>query len=118
MVTGLRKPGKFAGLAPFVAICGGLLTSAQIRAEQEPACTCRDGRSVETGVVSYSRNSDRESVLRVEADVSRPHRPCRAIWIGRTEIHPTGTPYRFHLRGCNFQENGFDGCSYPADRYA
>src|SRR5216683_1288174 len=117
MVTGSRKPGKFAGLAPIVAICGGLLTSAQIRAEQEPACTCRDGRSVETGVVSYSRNSDRESVLRVEADVSRPHRPCRAIWIGRTEIHPTGTPYQFHLLRMNLQEKRLDGCNYAVDRY-
>jgi hypothetical protein len=117
MVTGSRKPGMFAGLAPVVAICGGLLTSAQIRAEQEPACTCRDGRSVEAGVVSYSRNSDRESVLRVEADVSRPHRPCRAIWIGRTEIHPTGTPYQFHLLRMNLQEKRFDGCNYAIDRY-
>jgi len=113
MVTGSRKPGKFAGLA----ICGGLLISAQIRAEQEPACTCRDGRSVEAGVVSYSRNSDRESVVRVEADVSRPHRPCRAIWIGRTEIHPTGTPYQFHLLRMTLQEKRFDGCNYAVDRY-
>jgi hypothetical protein len=115
MITGSRKPGEFAGLALLGAIGGGLLASAPIRAE--PACTCRDGQSVEAGVVSYSRNSDRESVLRVEADGSRPQRPCRAIWIGRTEIRPTGTPYQFHLLRMTLQEKRFDGCNYAVDRY-
>jgi hypothetical protein len=113
----VRKRGNVLGLSLFAVICGGLPACAQVRAEQEPPCTCRDGRSVEAGVVSYSRNSDRESVLRVEADASSPHRPCRAVWIGRTEIHPTGTPYQFHLQRMNLREKRFNGCDYPVDRY-
>ncbi len=108
----MRRRGEFAGLALLVLTCG-----ARVRAEEETACICGDGRSLEAGVVSYSRNSGRESVVRIEADVNSPRRPCRAIWIGRTEIHTIGTPYKLHLQRMTLKERRFDGCDYPAGRF-
>jgi hypothetical protein len=115
MATRFIKAGRLAGLALIAPLCGSFLTSAQVR--EGPPCTCRDGRSVEAGMVSYSRDSGRESVLRVEADMSSPHRPCRAIWIGQTEVHPAGTPYEFHLQRMTLREKRFDGCNYPVEHY-
>jgi hypothetical protein len=113
----MRCRRHFAGLALVAVGWGGLLTPAQVTAGDERACTCGAGRSVQAGMVSYSGNSDRESIVRIETDGKGPNRPCKAIWIGRTEILPTGTPYQFHLQRMTRREQRFDRCDYPLDGF-
>jgi hypothetical protein len=113
----VRSHRHFAGLALVAVVCGGFLKPAEVLGADEQACTCGAGRIVQAGMVSYSGNSDRESIVRIETDGKGPNRPCKAIWIGRTEILPTGTPYEFHLQRMTRREQRFARCDYPLDGF-
>jgi hypothetical protein len=95
---------------------GGLLVSAEAVTGDGLHCTCEDGRTVEAGAVSYNQNSDRETIVRIEAEGTL--RRCRALWIGTTEIRPTGSPYDFHLERTAKRERHIYGCDYAAERFA
>ena len=90
---------------------------AQTFTEQETRCTCRDGRILEAGVVSYSQDSGRETVTRIEVETGRPGNRCRALWLGSTEIRPIGTPYQFHLERRAVKEQRIRECEYPLERF-
>jgi hypothetical protein len=117
VANGLRQRRIFAGLHVAALAGGGVLNPAQTMAEEKLRCTCSDGRSLETGLVSYNRNSHHETIIRIEADGNSPQGRCRAIWIGSTEIHPRGTPYQFHLERMTLREQPFYGCNYSTDHF-
>jgi hypothetical protein len=83
----------------------------------ESRCTCSDGRSLEAGVVSYKQNSDRETISRIEMEMSSHGSRCRALWIGSTEIRPVGTPYQFRLERTALKEQRVYGCDYPTQLF-
>lgn len=80
-----------------------LLLALTIAASACAACTCAEGRSVEAGMVRYRGNSDREIIARVEPG-------CTAMWIEATEIHPSGTPYKFHLERIKVRTRRASAC--------
>lgn len=88
----------------------GLFFPALTRAEDKPWCTCPGGGTVEPGAVRYDGNSDRETITKIKIEDSDSGQHCAAIWIGRTEIYPTGTPYSFHLKRRQWREQRADGC--------
>jgi hypothetical protein len=65
---------------------------------------------MEMGAVRYDGNSDREIITRVKVDDGDSDGRCAAVWISHTEIYPTGTPYRFHLKRRRQKEQREDGC--------
>jgi hypothetical protein len=118
MAKELRRRRIFAALIVGTAIAGGLPATAQTVTDDGLHCTCADGRNVQAGVVSYKQNSDRETIARIEPDVSSPAGRCRALWIGSTEIRPIGTPYDFHLERTAMRERRIYGCDYPTERFS
>ena len=117
MAHSLRQRWIFAGLRVAAFAGGGLLSPAQTIAEEKLRCTCSDGRSLETGLVSYNRNSHYETIIRIEVDGNSPQSRCTAIWIESTEIHPRGTPYQFHLERMTLRGQPFYACNYSTDRF-
>lgn len=94
-----------------------LLTGAHAGTHREERCSCSDGRVFEPGVVSYSGNSDRETVTRIEVAGGGPDHTCTAIWIAGTEVQPKGTPYYFYLQRRSLRERRFDGCDDSTNRF-
>ena len=92
--------------------------TAQTVPEDGLHCTCADGRNVQAGMVSYDQNSDRETIIRIEPEVSSPTGRCRAVWIRSTEIRPIGTPYVFHLERTAIRERRVYGCDYPTEHFS
>jgi hypothetical protein len=90
---------------------------AQTVTDQGIRCTCRDGQTLEAGVVSYSEDSGREMITRVEADATGSGSLCRVLWLGSTEIRPVGTPYQFHLERTPVKERRLDGCDTAGQRF-
>jgi hypothetical protein len=117
MAKRLRQCHIFIGLLLTFFLAGRRLTDAQTLKEQGTRCTCSDGQSLEAGVVSYSADSGRETITRVEAGAGSSANRCRALWLGRTEIRPVGTPYQFHLERTPLKERRLDGCDYPGERF-
>jgi hypothetical protein len=117
MAKGLRQRRISIGLVLAFLVGGRRLTIAQTLAEQGPRCTCGDGRSLEAGVVSYSQNSGRETITRIETEAGTSGNRCRALWLGSTEIRPVGTPYQFHLERTALKERRIDECDYPSERF-
>jgi hypothetical protein len=117
MAKALRQCRTFTALMlTFVAV-SLRLTNAQTLTEQGTRCTCQNGQNLEAGVVSYSKDSGREMITRVEAEASSSGNRCRALWLGSTEIRPVGTPYQFHLERTPLKERRLDGCDYPGERF-
>lgn len=101
-----------------VITIGGILAStAQTTTKGASQCTCRDGRGLEAGFVSYDQNSRRETITRVEAETSRAGSRCRIIWIDITEIRPVGAPFEFYLERTPLKEQRIYGCDYPTERF-
>ena len=98
------------GLLFVSATVFGLCLPIPARGEDKAWCTCPGGGTVEPGAVRYDENSDRETVTRIKVEDGDSGRHCAAIWIGRTEIYPTGTPYSFHLKRRQWREQRADGC--------
>src|SRR5689334_94614 len=97
MIAGPVHGRCFAGLI-FIAL-GIVYLSDPARATGMPSrCTCSDGRSLQTGAVSYSDNSDRETITKIETEDESANSPCRAIWVTSTQIRPRGNPYEFVLQ--------------------
>ncbi|MCU1261508.1 MAG: hypothetical protein JWO80_4393 [Bryobacterales bacterium] len=118
MAKKLRISLPYVRLMVTIGIGGALSTTAQTVTEGGPRCTCVDGRNVQAGVVSYNQNSDRETITRVEPELSNPAGRCGAVWIGSTEIRPIGTPYDFHLERTAVRERRIYGCDYPTERFS
>jgi len=118
MAKALRQFRIFIALMLTFFAVGRPLINAQTLTEPGARCTCRDGQSLEAGVVSYSENSGRETITRVEAEAGGSGNRCRALWIGSTEVRPVGTPYQFHLERTPLKERRLDGCDYPGERFA
>jgi hypothetical protein len=117
MAKALRQFRIFIALMLTFFAVGRPLINAQTLTEPGARCTCRDGQSLEAGVVSYSENSGRETITRVEAEAGGSGNRCRALWIGSTEVRPVGTPYQFHLERTPLKERRLDGCDYPGERF-
>lgn len=92
-----------------IAVFGALLP-AQARAGEKTRCSCAGGGTMELGAVRYDGNSDRETITRVKVDDSDSEGRCAAVWISHTEVYPTGSPYRFHLKRRRQKEEREDGC--------
>src|SRR4051794_17409431 len=92
-----------------MALCG-MLSPTQALGEEQTRCTCAGGGTIEIGAVRYGGNSDRETITKIKVGNEYSERYCGAIWISRTEIRPTGTPYRFHLTRKQWKEQREDGC--------
>ena len=88
----------------------GMLSPTQALGEEQTRCTCAGGGTIEIGAVRYGGNSDRETITKIKVGNEYSERYCGAIWISRTEIRPTGTPYRFHLTRKQWKEQREDGC--------
>ncbi|HTF68663.1 MAG TPA: hypothetical protein VK638_38895 [Edaphobacter sp.] len=112
-----RQHTIFEGFGLAALAVGALLTPLPAKAEADRLCTCSDGRSLEAGSVSYSRNSDRETITKIEVARNPSGNRCRAIWIGSTEIYPRGNPYRFYLTRKTLREKRLDGCGDSTDRF-
>jgi hypothetical protein len=80
-----------------------LLALAIAASASAAACTCTEARAVQPGMVRYRGNSDREIVSSVEPG-------CSGVWIAGTEIHPSGTPYRFHLERIKLHARMVNAC--------
>jgi hypothetical protein len=117
MVVSRRQRIIFEGFSFAALVVGALSTPVPVKAEAGQLCTCSDGRNLEAGAVSYSRNSDRETITRVEVVRNPSGNHCRAIWIGGTEIYPRGNPYQFYLTRRKLREKRFDGCGDSTDRF-
>jgi hypothetical protein len=113
----LRQCRTFITLILIFSAVGRRLTNAQTVPQQRMRCTCKDGQSLEAGAVSYSEDSGRETITRVEAETGSLGNRCRALWIGSTEIRPVGTPYQFHLERTPLKERRMDGCDYARERF-
>ena len=117
MAKGLKQFRIFIALMLTLLAVARRLTNAQTLTERGTRCICQDGQSVEAGVVSYSEDSRREMITRVEAEASNSGNRCRTLWLGSTEIRPVGTPYQFHLERTPLTERRLDGCDYPGERF-
>ena len=117
MVKRLKQCGTGITLMLAFLAGGQRLANAQSSTPQAARCSCRDGQSLETGMVSYSEDSSRETIIRVEA-ADRSGGQCRALWLGSTEVRPAGTPYQFHLERTPPKEKRIDGCGYAGARFA
>jgi hypothetical protein len=94
----------------------GTMTTGQTVAEKN-RCTCGDGRGLESGMVSYNQGSDRDTITRIDSEMSSPGRRCKALWIGSTEIRAIGTPYEFHLERTPLKERRIYACGDLTDRF-
>jgi hypothetical protein len=117
MVKRLKQCGTGITLMLAFFAGGQRMANGQSSIPQAARCSCRDGQSLETGMVSYSEDSGRETIIRMEA-ADRSGNQCRALWLGSTEIRPAGTPYQFHLERTPLKERRIDGCGYAGDRFA
>jgi hypothetical protein len=101
-----------------VAFVGGRgLVFSQTLAEQAQHCTCKNGRSLEAGAVSYGQDSGRETIARIEAQEGGSENRCRALWLSSTEIRPVGTPYQFHLERVGLKQRRVDERDFPSERF-
>lgn len=94
-----------------------LLNLSHTEAQQKQHCSCNDGRVFEPGVVSYTGNSDREMVTRIEVNGENSGNTCAAIWIAMTEVQPKGTPYRFYLKRRSLRQRRLAGCDDAPDQF-
>jgi hypothetical protein len=113
----LRTSRIIAGLMVGIATGGRLPAAAQTAEKGALRCTCADGRTVQAGAVSYSKNSDRETITRIEPE-GGPAGRCKALWIGASEIRAIGTPWNFHLERTALRERRIHGCDYPSEGFA
>src|SRR3954447_27067391 len=88
----------------------GMLAPTEARGGEQTRCTCPGGGIIEIGAVRYGVNSDRETITKIKVGDEDSGRHCGAVWIARTEIRPTGTPYDFHLARKQWKEEREDGC--------
>jgi hypothetical protein len=107
----------FAPFAFLILAFSALLSVPKALAIETTRCTCADGRHVETGEVSYSLNSDRETITRVEANGSTLDSQCEAIWVASTQIRTQGTPYQFFLQRTSLGERRFSGCGDSDEKF-
>jgi hypothetical protein len=107
----------FARTRIVALIAGAFLTTSVIYATGRSGCTCSDGRSLGSGDVSYSRNSDRDVITRVEQEGNVVQATCAGIWIAGTEIRVRGTPYDFYLQRMTLRERRIDGCGNLTERF-
>lgn len=100
------------GLAPLTlfTVALGILSTDRALALDTTRCTCADGSSLETGEISYSIESDREKIIRLEATGSALDSRCKGIWVHRTRVHTRGTPYQFFLQRKTLGERRLSGC--------
>jgi hypothetical protein len=108
---------SFAEIGIVALLSGALIPICPAFAAVRSSCTCSDGRSLETGVVSYSRNGDREVITRIETERKAAGASCSAVWIGGTEIHTKGTPYGFYLQRTAQRERRIEGCGDVSERF-
>lgn len=73
-------------------------------------CTCANGRAVETGEISYSLNSDREMITRIETNGDPRDSRCKGIWVRSTRMDTRGSPYQFFLQRTTLGERRFSRC--------
>lgn len=100
------------GLAPLTlfTVALGILSTDRALALDTTRCTCADGSSLETGEISYSIESDREKIIRLEATGSALDSRCKGIWVHSTRVHTRGTPYQFFLQRKTLGERRLSGC--------
>jgi hypothetical protein len=118
MASYRRSRSALAGIG-IVALAGTALAAAfpACAAAAKPSCTCGTGRSLEPGVVSYSRNGDREVITKIEPESKIAGSSCTAVWIAGTEIHTRGTPYGFYLQRTAQRERRIEGCGDLTERF-
>jgi hypothetical protein len=117
MANHAKQLGIFTRTRFFAFIAGAFLISSHAYATGRSGCTCSDGRSLAPGDVSYSRNSDRDVINRVEQEGNAAQATCAGIWIAGTEIHVRGTPYDFYLQRMALRERRIDGCGDLTERF-
>lgn len=114
LISGFRP--TLARLA-FFTVALGVLSTARALALETMRCTCADGHPVETGEISYSINSDRETITRIEATGNAPDSRCKGIWVTSTRMHTRGGPYQFFLQRTTLGERRFSGCGDLDDKF-
>jgi hypothetical protein len=67
------------------------------------------------GMVSYGKNSDRQQITKVQREPSS--NACAVLWIRRTEIHPRGDAYKFHLERLTLADTPVTGCRNVTDTF-
>ena len=112
-----REPQNFSNAIRIAAFIWGVLSTALPACAASGACACSDGRHLEPGAVSYSRNSDREVITRFEAENNGSSAACIKIWVAETEIHTRGTPYDFYLERTMPRERPINGCGDSDDHF-
>jgi hypothetical protein len=117
MANVLRQYRLWIALMVTFLAGSGRSIKAQTTTQQLTRCTCRNGQRLEVGEVSYSEQSGRETITRVEAEAGNSGNRCRALWIGSTEIGTAGTPYEFHLERTRLKERRIDECEYASERF-
>ncbi len=100
------------GLVPLtlLTVALGVLSTNGALGSDTTRCTCADGSSVETGEISYSLESDREKITRLEGTGNALDSRCKGIWVHSTRIHTRGTPYQFFLQRKTLGERRLSGC--------
>jgi hypothetical protein len=111
-----KQPGIFVEIRIVALTAAAFLAASLAFATGRSGCTCSDGRSLGPGDVSYSRNSDRDVISRIEQS-NAAQGTCAGIWIASTEIHVRGTPYDFYLQRMRLRERRIDGCGDLTERF-
>ena len=102
------RPGLVSLMWSTLAL--GALSANKALALDTARCTCADGSSVETGGISYSLESDRKKITRLEGTGNALDSRCKGIWVHSTRIDTRGTPYRFFLQRKTLGERRLSGC--------